>query len=213
MIGLHVLAYNSTEYIDKFFDPWIEFKKNNELLISVGHVCFKEYQEFGYPVLSADGTHEKLRNYHEQGTIDYLDIIEEPLTEAEARTRVLKPLLDQNISCLLITAPDEEFVLTEIENLFKFVERNPFSDWFRINYRNLTFSEKTFTKGFSPPRVFRNNSKWQLSHFFADDEPLYIIDDQLVSYLNLVNQNIPVTIVNPLHYTWLDNERSKEKIK
>lgn len=214
-IGLHFSAYESVEFIDKFLAPWLEFKKDktNELIISAGHVCFKEFQEMGFPVESKDGTCEVLARKHKNGEIDFFSFTESPLTEAEARTEILKPLLEQNVGCLVISAPDEIFTVNQIKTIFEYIKKDPFLIWYRLEYKNLVFSEDQFIRGFNPPRIFFNNRGYKIVKFRADDEILYEKNGQIIDYLQLPNKQIPFHICAPLHYSWLDNQRSYNKIK
>lgn len=215
-IGLHFSGYECSEFIDKFLDPWLNYKKNNrenELIISAGHVCFKEFQEMGFPVESKDGTCEMLAQKHKNGEIDYFSFTDAPLTEAEARTEILKPLLERDISCLVISAPDEIFDVNQITAALEYTKKDPFIQWYRLEYRNLVFSDKKYVKGFNPPRIFFNNRGYKIVNFRADDEILYEKDGQIIDYLQLPNKQIPFKICAPLHYSWLDNKRSYDKQK
>ena len=213
-VGLHFSAYESAEFLDKFLAPWLEFKSDggHELIISAGHVCFKEFQEMGFPVESKDGTCEMLAQKHKNGEIDYFSFTEEPLTEAEARTEILKPLLEQNIDCLVISAPDEIFDVNQIKAMFEYVKKDPFLIWYRLEYKNLTFSEQKYIKGFAPPRIFFNDRGYKIIKFRADDEILYEKNGQIIDYLQLPNKQVPFHICSPLHYSWLDNKRSRDKV-
>ena len=214
MLGCHFSAYESAEFLDGFLAPWLEYKQKHGLIkISAGHVCFKEFQEMGLPIKSPDNTHKLLEERYKKGDIDYYTFIDKPLTEAEARTEILKPLLEQNIDILWITAPDEIITLSQIEAALEYVKRDPYLIWYRMEMKNLTFSENTYIRGFCPPRIFLNNRGYKLDCFFADDEPIYKKDDRDINYLQLPNKQIPFNICAPLHYSWLDNERSYKKVR
>lgn len=214
MLGCHFSAYESADYLDQFLSPWLEYKQKYGLLkISAGHACFKEFQEMGCPIESLDGTHKLLDERYKRGDIDYYKFINEPLTEAETRTEILKPLLKQNIDILWITAPDEIITLEQIEVALEYVKKDPFLIWYRLEMKNLTFSNNTYIRGFSPPRIFLNNRGYKILKFRADDEILYGKESQIIDYLQLPNKQIPFNICSPLHYSWLDDERSRGKVK
>ncbi len=212
-LGLHVVAYQCADYLDKFLQPWLEFKKKHDsLVISFGHAVFKEFHSLGYPIESKDGSHELLRDYAERRDIDFYQFVTTPVSEAEARTVVLQPIRTQ-CDYIIIGAPDEIYTLEEIEYLYKYIQREEFIQWFRIEFKNLTFNEQTYTTGFCPPRVFRNHDSLSLSHFRGDDEPVFVDKGgQYIDYLLTSSKKIPTNIVYPLHYTWLDNQRSRDKI-
>lgn len=213
MISLHFSAYQAAEYLDKFLEPWLQYKeKHGDLKISVGHVCFKEFQEMGFPVESPDGTHYLLEEKHKKGEIDYYSFIDKPLTEAEARTEILKPLLTDNVEMVWISAPDEIISLSEIEKAIEYTKRDKFIQWFRLEYKNLFQTNNQYIRGFNPPRIFFNDRGYKISHFRCDDEIIYLKNGIPVDYLQLPNKQIPFSICSPLHYTWLNDQRSKDKI-
>lgn len=214
MLGLHFSAYDSVEYLERFLAPWLEFKQKHGLIkISAGHACFKEFQEMGFPIKSKDGTHELLEEKHRKGEIDYNIFIEQSMGEADARTEILQPLLRDDISLLWITAPDEIITLKQIEAALNYVKKDPYLIWYRFELKNLTFTEKTYIRGFCPPRIFTNNRGYKIVHFRGDDELIYEKDGQMIDYLQLPHKQIPFNICAPLHYTWLDDERSRGKVR
>lgn len=214
MISLHFSAYQAAEYLDKFLSPWLQYKeKYGDLKISAGHVCFKEFQEMGFSVESPDGTHNLLKEKHKKGEIDYYSFIDKPLTEAEARTEILQPLLKDNVEFVWISAPDEIISLIEIEKAIEYTKKDKFIQWYRVEYKNLTFSETTYTRGFCPPRIYFNNRGYKIDRFFADDEILYKRNGQDINYLDLPSKQIPFQICSPLHHTWVNGQRSIQKVK
>lgn len=215
-IGLHILAYNCVEYIDKFLYSWLKVKDELNISISVGHVVFKEFFELGYSIESPDKTHEKLQNLKDQGIIDYYTFFNEPKTEIQARTEILTPLNEKTeIDILWLAAFDEIYQENEIRGALNFVKDSDFITWFRIEFKNLVFTENQYIKGFNPPRIFLNKNGLRAKEFFGDDEPVYSSENTggKLSYLNFTSQQVPIKLCNPLHYTWLDDERSRNKIK
>lgn len=210
-ILLHLAAYQCEEFIDKFLEPWIELKKEQDLSISIGHVCFKENFEQGFPIKSADRTYEILSKYYSNGIINNFQFFNEPLTEIEARDKIFSPFKDC-VDFIWLAAPDEIYKLTEIKSAIEYIQNEPFIETFRIEFKNLTFTEKQYTKGFRPTRIFRNTN-YKINKFRGDDEVNFIKNDQIIDYTLLPQKTIPIRIINPLHYTWLDNKRSKQKIK
>ena len=97
----------------------------------------------------------------------------------------------------------------QIENIFKFVENNPFTTWFKIHFKNYVIDKNHYITDFCPPRIFRTES---IAEFFYDNDCLYYTDGGgKVSYLNFPSMTVPKNIAFVKHYTWLDNERSKQK--
>lgn len=212
-IGLHLLGYECADFIPQFFEPWFKYKENNELIISVGHVCFKEFQELGFPVFSKDNSHIEFKKLFDDKKIEYYQFLESPLTEIQARTAILQPLIREGVDLIVLSAPDEFYTLEQIQNTVKYIEKESFIRVFNIEFKNLVFNEKTYTKGFAPLRAYRNDKKLQTHHFSDDDAIVFYNGEEFIDCRALPNKKIPVSICNPKHYTWLNNERSRDKVK
>lgn len=210
-IGLHLAAYQCQEFVDKFFQPWIEYKNHGgDLEVSVGHVCFKENFENGATICSTDGT--ELAILEKMPILEgKLQVLAQPMSEVEARNIILEPL--RNVDYVWIAAPDEIYTFDEIKRTVAYLDKESFIQTFHIEFKNLVFSEQQYVKGFCPTRIFKNTGP-KVHRFFEDDEVNYVDECGVInSYRNLSVKRIPIHVCNPLHYTWLNNERSKQKVR
>lgn len=211
-IGLHIAAYQCADLIEKCLAPWLEYKFNNpgSLDISVGHVCFKENYEMGFPLNSQDST-EQIFNHLLQSNLIKYQTIKDPATEIEARNIILNPI--RHCDYIWLTAPDEIYTLNEITKVVKYIENEPFVQTFKIEFKNLVFDDKHYVKGFCPTRIFQNIS-FKINTFIADDEVCFLNAGSSLGHWRLFsNKQIPTNICNPMHYTWINNERSKQKVQ
>lgn len=212
-IGILGCGYSCETYLDKVFAPWKELKNDN-LIISCVSARFKEYEDLGIN-LDNKATANKLNQYLLDGTIRSLVIPNEAMDEARARTQALKYLLDNKCEYIwLLDFADEVYTTKEITKTINYIEQEPFITWFQIELKNLIFTEKTYIDGFRPPRIFkvRNSNNFILHSFYYDNDTVYSNGKDSKSYKEFPSLIIPKNICNPLHYTWLDNETSKNKV-
>lgn len=211
--GVLYCAYNTEKYIIPSLTPWVNRKKSHDIIIAGVHGMFKEYHESGY----IDHDVETL-NLLKAAPLDYLYIQNDydkpegqPFYELEhqVRNNGLAYLLANDCDYIILLDSDEIWTEVEIENLLEYIEKNKFITWFSVEYKNLTFTEETYTKGFSPPRVFKVNSTKKLSGLYWDND----FDYNGISYKQLPNKKVPLHLANPKHYTWLNDHRSLDKIR
>lgn len=217
-LGILLCAYDCAEYLDDCINPWIEAAKNKSIVLAAVHGMFAEYKALGQTDNDVD-TLNKLKNV----PLDFLYIQnsydgspEQYQSEAEIRDKALQYLKTAGCDYILLLDADEIWTGQEIDNLFKYIQRYTLYTWFRIEYKNLTFSTKTYTKGFRPPRVFKVKSEGvTLDKFVWDNDVTYVNEkgEGSLYYADFVNRVIPTSVCNPLHYTWLNNERSRKKIE
>ncbi len=214
-IGIIGLAYNCAEDLDKVLLPWFEYKRlYNNIFLSITHTCFKERFHKPEDVLSVDGTEKVLIDLNKSAQLDYVYISDGPLTESEARNKCLEPLLKHDLDLIWILDCQDEFYTVEyIKNIIDFVENNEFTDWFKIHLQNFVHDKNHYIEGFAPPRLFRiNYQNYQLGGFYGDNDVFYNFNGNTISYQQLSYLEIPKKIAFIPHYTWLSNEKSKQKI-
>ncbi len=221
-LGVLYCAYSSPEYI-QFINPWIKLKDELNIVIAGANGMFREMHELDYED-NDEETIEKLLQLRFIGDIDFLYVQNDPATkkkenfifetEAQIRDRALQYLLEQNCTHILLLDSDEAYTEKEIRNIIESLEKDKFTTWFRIEFKNLTFSEKTYTKNFRPPRIFRVISgDNKLSGVYYDNDCVYIDKNgNEKGYLEFSSAVISLSKANPLHYTWLSDERSKKKV-
>ncbi|RTK98419.1 MAG: hypothetical protein EKK57_11720 [Proteobacteria bacterium] len=213
-LGVIYCSYGMSDLISGSLQPWVKAKERHEIGIFAVSSPFKEF-----PYQKDYDSHKVLNEYLDNGSLEYLytKINKEDLEyEHVVRDYALQQILQRDYDYVLLVDGDEEYTQDEIDNLFEFVEKNKLVTWFRIEFKNLTFSTYTYTTGFRPPRLFRiNNGQFKLNRFVWDNDVTYIntLAKNEAEYKSFSSILIPIKLVNPLHYTWLNDERSKNKIE
>ncbi len=216
-IGLIYCAYNTIEYVEDTLKPWQQSQAdklgNHEWLISVVNVPFTQYKEMNLP---EDGTRAFLREEFNKFRIDYLFTEPEFVEEATARNLALQPLLEAKCDTIIMIDSDEFFTIQQIANIFEFIKLNPWESWYAISYKNFVFNKDTYlTEPFTPPRIFKvKTNGYTLRRYYYDNDITYQLDgkDILISYKGLPNKIIPSTVSFVRHLTWLNDEKSRQKI-
>jgi hypothetical protein len=206
-IGILLSAYNSENYIDRCLEPWFNLKKELEITIGCNSGMYKEYIDLGFKPKNK-GTLTKLVNYD----LDFL-VSTGPnalLGENDSKNSVLHKL--KNLCDIAwIVDSDEFYTENDIKSIVNYINQTPEFDWYSINFKNYTFTEKTFINGFCPPRIFRTNRNGGINEFYFDNHILYNDGD---IFENKPNRSIPRSIAWVEHYSWLNNNlTSREKIK
>jgi hypothetical protein len=206
-IGILLSAYNSENYIDRCLEPWFNLKKELEITIGCNSGMYKEYIDLGFKPKNK-GTLTKLVNYD----LDFL-VSTGPnalLDENDSKNSVLHKL--KNLCDIVwIVDSDEFYTENDIKSIVNYINQTPEFDWYSINFKNYTFTEKTFINGFCPPRIFRTNRNGGINEFYFDNHILYNDGD---IFENKPNRSIPRNIAWVEHYSWLNNNlTSREKIE
>jgi hypothetical protein len=213
------------DYIEGSLTPWVSAKKDRfldgvEVVISAVSLPFAEYKGNNDPI---DYRSEDILNGALAiGDIDYLTTGPAYISEAEARTLALKPLIDAKCDVFAIWDGDEHPSIEQIENIIKFVNLNPWQTWFKLSYKNYVFDENTYlVDRFQPPRIFRVTSNgYTLKDFYFDNDVRYEgfvagaggFENKVLSYKDLPNKVIPPAWSDIKHLSWLSNESSKRKV-
>jgi hypothetical protein len=201
-IGVLATGFNCAEYFHDVLAPWLEYKKNHDLIISAVSARFKGNE------VEPDGLAYFDQAYFDK-KIDSFVYSPELLEEFEARNLALKPLLDRAVDYIILLDMDELYTLEQIENIFKFVEENPFTTWFKIHFKNYVGDEKHFIDDFAPPRIFKTEN---LAEAYYDNDFNYFVDGAKVSYKNFSSMQVP-RVVEVKHLSWCGSpERLKQKI-
>ena len=224
-IGVIFCCYGNHKYVEPCLENWLKLKDKYNIKIAGVHGQFKENHELGFPD-NDFATAALLRALENRGLIDYLYIQNEFIsskasiyqTEAEIRDKGLQYLLKESVDFVILLDSDEIYTEQEIENLINYINKkdNEFDFLFKIEFKNLTFSDKIYTKGFNPKRVWRVDiGEFILSRVAYDNDMEYVhkatgrpLSDDL-----MVWKSIPTNILNPLHHSWDDYKRSCEKIR
>lgn len=208
--GLLFCSYASEEYVDKSLEAWLKF---DNVIISAVSCLFENFE----PESNIKNI-EILNDYFKGSLIDSLFTSNKPLKEYEARNLSLQRLLKLEVDYIILCDADEIWSIQEIKRLFKFLDKNSQYCWYKIEYKNLVFNENTYIKGFNPARVFRikyNNQEtdYKLNKCIDDNDFLYLSKNGFVQDKWLPSFIISTEICNPLHYSWLNNDRSRKKVE
>lgn len=150
--------------------------------------------------------------------VQYVNISSEPMTEASARNSALQPLLKEGCDYILILDSDEFWAEKDIHNLLYFLnnEDNQFYGLMKVEFRNLVFDNKHYIKNFAPNRIWMTRiNGYKLNSVVYDNDFEYVKenDDSIkASDQAFPSKLIPVELINPLHKSWNDYDRSCEKI-
>jgi hypothetical protein len=205
-IGVLFTIYNCESYVDDCLRPWFNLKNEYDITMACTSGMFKPYLELGFKPKNKT-TLQKLIQYD----IDYLITtgLNSLIDEDQSRNNVLN-FLKKNNDIVWIVDGDEFYTESDIKNIIDYINQVPEFDWYSINFKNYTFTKKTFMDGFCPPRIFRTDRNGGIDRFYFDNHILYNDGDV---FENKSNKSIPRNISWVEHYSWLNKDsRSKEKI-
>lgn len=206
-IGVVFSAFNSEKYIDDCLSSWIKLRNKFDITISCTSNMYKDYLNYN---IHPDnfGTIRKLINYD----LDFLMTSNRNIyfDENESKNTSLK-LLKDTCDIIWILDADEIYSEDEIINIINFVNEHPAPDWFSINFKNYTLTDKLWLNGFNPPRIFRNGRYGGIDSFYFDNHIKYVNGDK---FEDKSFMSIPRDVAWVKHYSWLgDDSRSEYKIK
>jgi hypothetical protein len=206
-IGVLFTIYNCESYVDDCLRPWFNLKNDYDITMACTSGMFKPYLELGFKPKNKT-TLQKLIQYD----IDYLISTgsNSLIDEDQSRNNALN-FLKKNCDIIWIVDGDEFYTETDIKNIINYINQTPEFDWYSINFKNYTFTEKTFIDGFCPPRIFRTDRNGGINKFYFDNHILYN-DGNIFETKH--NKSIPRNIAWVEHYSWLNKDsRSKEKVE
>ncbi len=211
IIGVLACGFNCSEYFNQVLEPWIQYKKkHSNLIISAVNGAFKENQ-----VLPNDNTKELMLHAFNTKQIDHVAFPVGSFDEAAMRNVALSPLLVAKVDYIILLDFDEIYTLEQIEKIFEFIARDPFTTWFKIHFKNYIIDKKHYILNFCPPRIFRvNMDHIFLSHFYYDNDPIYKGAAREYSYKEWSSMEIPVAVALVNHFSWVGSpERLQQKLK
>lgn len=205
-IGILFSAYNSEKYIDGCLTPWFNLKNEFDIVIGCNSGMYSDYVNFGIEPKNKS-TLKKLVEYD----LDFL-ISTGPkslLDENSSKNSVLH-VLKNSCDIIWILDSDEFYTENEIRNIITYIQRTPEYDWYTVNFKNLTLTDRMFMDGFNPPRIFRTDRNGGINEFYFDNHITYNDGE---TFESKSHTSIPRTVAWVTHYSWLNGDiRSKEKI-
>ena len=218
-IGILGCGYDCHNGLSERLNPWFQRPESKtDFVFSFVSAKFKEYEDLN---INKDNTEtENILSFLLQSKlINYLEIPKEAISESEARNLALKHLLDEKCDYVIMLDMDENYSDKDIHNILYYLnqEDNQFYGTFRIGFRNLIFDNNHYIKNFTPMRIWKVNiGDFKLKSVVYDNDCDYVnnmdMRNHVISDKEFPNKIIPFNLVNPLHYSWNDYERSCEKI-
>ena len=220
-LGVIFCGYDCAELLGKSLVPWFKAKQKADIKVVGVHGLFKENRQLGLEDNDFK-TQKELKTYLNPHGLDSLylqndySMLEDELfeTEAQIRHHGFELLAEFRPDYVTLWDGDEEADESSILKLHSFIQSEPSVAWFKIHYRNLIFSESLYSKDFAPPRIFKSQfGAWRLNGCYWDNDFDYFDNyGNRRNYDSFPYGEIPESVCNPLHWTWLDNERSKKKV-
>lgn len=215
-IGVIFTSYRMAEYLASSFRPWAEARLHN----LGGHsfkICAVSCAFQGFDLPPEDFTTDDLKVSLEDRFLDQLLTSDQPVSEVGARGDALSWLISAGCDTIIQVDGDEIFAESDIVKIFDFVEKRPLIDWFRISYKNLVFTRNQYlAEPFAPPRIHRVRiGGYRAASFWDDNNIAYhgTITRDIRRDTDFASVTIPWSVAAPLHYTWLNNDRSRRKIE
>ena len=209
-IGLIFCAYNNIDTINQCLKPWAEAKhsiENVEFIYSCISVPFQAYQEM---YIIEDATIDKVKD---SGIMDVHFTEPKYIQETEARGMCLDYLINRECDWIMQFDGDELITLDQIRHITNaLLNSNGKFAWYRLSYKNYINDDKHYLNElFCPARIFKVKfPPFTLDSFKDDNDCCYKYGAGLISNLSLKSTTINLGIK---HLTWLDNNRSKNKIE
>lgn len=206
-LGIILTAYGLKEYVSECLNAWKQF----DIPIACNSFQFENFEKKDNKECILE-----LKKFLPESAIFYDDEI--VLKEHEARNITLNYLKNNfSIDAYLILDIDEFYTKKNIENLLEFINSEDFQwvAWAKINFKNYIFDGKHWTDDFCPPRIFKSTYKeFVLNKFYWDNDIIYLNhDNDIIDYKQLSNIVIPKNKLHVKHMTWLNSDRSKNKIE
>jgi len=211
-LGIIISVYNGIEFIEECLKDWISLKSELDIKIAIIDCLFANFE--GNTPNSNDGTVELLEKYLKEKKIDFFQKLKPNLKENEARNVGIQYLLNEDVTHVITTAPDEIFTKKDIQKLFNYLKDDKEHALYFLNYKNYIGNKNSYILGFCPKRIWVT----QFHNFlfnglrFDDDGMFYDVYTKNI----LKDDMFPSAIVPDLqikHYSWLDGETSKKKIE
>src|ERR1017187_10484432 len=130
-IGISAIGYNCAEHLDKVLAPWLRKDYDFEIILSISHGLFPEYEKLGFTIESKDATIQKLKEYKSKGLINSFTVLNNSMYEKDIRNTTLPDLLTHNIDYLwLLDLQDEIYTPDDIKKIVTFIKFNEFISCF-----------------------------------------------------------------------------------
>ncbi len=212
-LGILWAGYCCESDIVNNLNPWFnQIQSKDNFVFSCVSTPFIGYEQ--------GNNHETIRALDfllQSKLVQYVNISSEPMTEAEARNSALQPLLKEKCDYILILDSDERHSEKDIHNLLYTLnnEDNQLYNHFKIEFKNLVFNNNSYVKNFAPKRIWKViDGNIKLSNVRYDNDMLYIDESgNQISDDSLSCKKISSDLINPIHASWNNYDRSYKKIR
>ncbi len=195
-VGILGCFYGCADLLPQVLEPWVALKAAGHPIVLAGiNARFTEYAELGYPN-DDTATRAILEAYRPQ--FGFLHFEPQPQAEKDARTQVLRFLLEQRVDLVWMLDGDEIYTQEQIQNILEYVRKTAQFDYYHVNFDNRAFGLR-LEDDFYPPRIFRTDRRGGLGTF-ADDNTIEYRDGR--GLFDSVPGIIPKRVAHVLHYTW-----------
>lgn len=215
--GVIFTGFGTKDYVHQSLAPWIELRKDHREL-GCGDpiiICAVSVRFAGFEG-EDDGTREILREYLKNGEIDYLIDGPDNIPETTARSMALSFLHGQNCDISIMWDSDEVVEEIQLVQALRYIEQDIFTVAWRFSYRNLVFTpDQWLADPFTPMRAHRlKPGTYVADKFYDDNNILYrgTLTRDFKQDIYFPTMTIPPSVMNPKHYTWLSDERSRKKV-
>jgi len=215
-LGIIFCGYNTEKYINDSISTWVKLREDNpgKVILSAVSLPFAEYE--GLDIFQ-DNTTNVLLELEYKRKIDKVFTRPKYIKENEARDLCLQYLLKKECDLIMLVDSDEIFTSEQISNIFDYVDQDKLIAWYSICYKNYIFTDKQYLSApFTPPRIFRVNvGNFKLDKIYWDNDFMYVSTKTGQTFTNyqLAGRNIPKKVAFVKHYTWMNDEKSKQKIE
>ena len=208
-IGVLFTAYNCADYIDESFQPWLNLRKELNLVLAAANGRF-----IVSPKESSNikGSHSLLKLIGKD--LDYLlasSTKDHFWTEEQSHNYLLNYALDQKVDLVWMVDADECYTEKEIKSIINYVQENPSYNSYHVQFKNYVFQKPYWQDGFNKSVIYWTNKNQGLQEFYFDNDIIY--KNGLRTHEDPNRCIIPKNIAFVKHYSWLeDDSRTKDKI-
>lgn len=215
--GLIFCGWGTRDLVARSLAPWLDLRNANR---ETGHntlfICAVSVRFAGFEG-DDDGTREFLRDALARGDIDHLIDGPDNIPETTARSMALNHIKGVNCDISIMWDSDEVATIDELVRALGFMKTDKFTAAWRFSYRNLVFSpDQWLADPFTPMRAHRLcYQSYVADKFYDDNNVMYrgTITRDFRQDVSFPTVTIPPTIMNPAHWTWLSNQRSRNKVE
>lgn len=221
-IGVIAVGYNCDKFFPQVLAAWSYLKKGLvsewgqrlvepdprfDIKIAFTTALFKEYAELG-GTYQNEATEKYLKTFVDSGVIDSASIVKTPIVDFQARNVAWNYLKQFDLDLVWQLDADEIYAVSDILNALEFIQKNPWVDWYRVNFKNFVGDTQHYIEGFCPPRIHWVKKNGGLKEWYWDNDVIYANGRKSVECSNLA---IPPNKTFVPHFSWCGSDDFLEK--